>query len=120
MNEKSAEGFGRLLVERSGGIGGMLLVWEVDIDASSRRDDLGPRIADLPWSDGGQSDDAPQSTGLTVSLISSKADSGECASARPRCRRNGSSWSMMCGKSPNHRGDNPADPYAGGHDRLQP
>ena len=63
MNEQPAEGFGRLLVERSGGIGGMLLVWEVDIDASSRRDDLGPRIADLPWPDGGQNDDAPQSTG---------------------------------------------------------
>ena len=58
-----AERFGRLLVERSGGIGGMLLVWDVDIDASSRRDDLGPRIAELPWSDSGQSDDEPQNGG---------------------------------------------------------
>lgn len=69
MNEQPAGGFGHLLVERSGGIGGMLLVWEVDIDASTRRDDLGPRIAELPWSDSGQSDgvtqsdDAPQATG---------------------------------------------------------
>ena len=58
-----AERFGRLLVERSGGIGGMLLVWDVDIDASSRRDDLGPRIAELPWPDSGQSEDAPQQAG---------------------------------------------------------
>ena len=58
-----ADGFGRLLVERSGGIGGMLLVWDVDIDTSSRRDDLGPRIAELPWPDSGQSDDAPQQAG---------------------------------------------------------
>lgn len=59
----TGEGFGHLLVERSGGIGGMLLVWDVDIDASSRRDDLGPRIAELPWSDSGQSDDEPQNSG---------------------------------------------------------
>ena len=59
----TGEGFGHLLVERSGGIGGMLLVWDVDIDASSRRDDLGPRIAELPWSDSGQSDDEPQNGG---------------------------------------------------------
>lgn len=63
MNEKPAEGFGHLLVERSGGIGGMLLVWDVDIDASTRRDDLGPRIAELPWSNSSQSADAPQTTG---------------------------------------------------------
>ena len=61
MNEQPAERFGRLLVERSGGIGGMLVVWEVDIDASTRRDDLGPRIAELPWSD--SDDDAQQSPG---------------------------------------------------------
>ena len=63
MNEKPAEGFGHLLVERSGGIGGMLLVWDVDIDASTRRDDLGPRIAELPWSNSSQSADAPHTTG---------------------------------------------------------
>ena len=63
MNEQPAEGFGRLLVERSGGIGGMLVVWEVDIDASTRRDDLGPRIAELPWSGSGQNDDSPQTPG---------------------------------------------------------
>jgi hypothetical protein len=44
------DGYGRLLVERTGGIGGMLLVWEVDIDASSRREDLGRTVAELPWS----------------------------------------------------------------------
>lgn len=42
--------FGRLVVERSGGIGGFLLVWELDIDASSRRDDLGQKVAGLQWS----------------------------------------------------------------------
>ncbi|UVI35474.1 protealysin inhibitor emfourin [Brevibacterium spongiae] len=44
------DGFGRLLVERSGGIGGMRLVWEVDIDASSHAEGLGRTVAELPWS----------------------------------------------------------------------
>ncbi|WP_152346832.1 protealysin inhibitor emfourin [Brevibacterium sp. CFH 10365] len=72
MNEQPAEGFGRLLVERSGGIGGMLLVWEVDVDASTRRDDLGPRIAELPWSDSGQSDEAPPGADRFAYLIESR------------------------------------------------
>jgi hypothetical protein len=53
LGPAGGDGFGRLLVERSGGIGGMLVVWEVDIDASSRRDELGARVAELPWSDRG-------------------------------------------------------------------
>ena len=41
--------FGHLLVERSGGIGGFLLVWDLDIDTSKHREELGERVADLPW-----------------------------------------------------------------------
>ncbi|MCD1285388.1 hypothetical protein ACH82I_14460 [Brevibacterium sp. GP-SGM9] len=42
-------GFGHLLIERSGGIGGFLLVWDIDVDASRHREEIGPRIAALPW-----------------------------------------------------------------------
>lgn len=41
--------FGHILVERSGGIGGFLLVWDLDIDTSKHREELGERVADLPW-----------------------------------------------------------------------
>lgn len=48
--ESAAEdGFGHLLIERSGGIGGFLLVWDIDVDASRHREEIGPRIAALPW-----------------------------------------------------------------------
>jgi hypothetical protein len=60
--DSGAEGFGRLVVERSGGIGGMLVVWEVDIDTSSRRDDLGRRVTELPWSDRSTADPASPSS----------------------------------------------------------
>ncbi|WP_181272856.1 protealysin inhibitor emfourin [Brevibacterium oceani] len=60
--DSGAEGFGRLVVERSGGIGGMLVVWEVDIDTSSRRDDLGRRVTELPWSDRSTADPATTSS----------------------------------------------------------
>lgn len=60
--DSGAEGFGRLVVERSGGIGGMLVVWEVDIDTSSRRDDLGRRVTELPWSDRSTADPASTSS----------------------------------------------------------
>ncbi|MGO2860746.1 MAG: hypothetical protein ACTIC1_06290 [Brevibacterium sp.] len=43
------DGFGHLLIERSGGIGGLLLVWDIDVDASRHREEIGPRIAALPW-----------------------------------------------------------------------
>lgn len=42
-------GFGHLIVERSGGIGGLLLVWDLDIDSSEHRDRIGPKVAELPW-----------------------------------------------------------------------
>ncbi|HCG55006.1 MULTISPECIES: hypothetical protein [Brevibacterium] len=48
--------FGHLVVERSGGIGGLLLVWDVDIDSSEHREQIGPTIAQLPW----QGDSAAQ------------------------------------------------------------
>ena len=41
--------FGHLIVERSGGIAGLLLVWDVDIDSSEHREQIGRRIAELPW-----------------------------------------------------------------------
>ncbi|RBP65542.1 hypothetical protein DFO66_104126 [Brevibacterium sanguinis] len=41
--------FGHLVVERSGGIGGFRLVWDLDIDRSSRREEIGARVAELPW-----------------------------------------------------------------------
>lgn len=44
-------GFGHLTVERSGGIGGLLLVWDLDIDSSEHRDRIGPKVAELPWRD---------------------------------------------------------------------
>lgn len=43
------DGFGHLLIERSGGIGGFLLVWDIDVDASRHREEIGSRIAALPW-----------------------------------------------------------------------
>lgn len=52
MSEGSARGsggFGHLIVERSGGIGGLLLVWDLDIDSSEHRDRIGPKVAELPW-----------------------------------------------------------------------
>ncbi|WP_193071240.1 MULTISPECIES: hypothetical protein [unclassified Brevibacterium] len=50
-------GYGHLLVERSGGIGGLLLVWDLDIDSSEHRDRIGPQVAELPW----QGDSSSQS-----------------------------------------------------------
>ena len=44
------DGYGWVVVERSGGIGGMLMAWELDIDSSADRDELGRQVADLPWS----------------------------------------------------------------------
>src|SRR5699024_5504149 len=44
------DGYGWVVVERSGGIGGMLMAWELDIDSSTDRDELGRQVADLPWS----------------------------------------------------------------------
>lgn len=41
--------FGHLIVERSGGIGGLLLVWDLDIDSSEHRERIGPQVAGLPW-----------------------------------------------------------------------
>jgi hypothetical protein len=43
------DGFGHLIVERSGGIGGLLLVWDLDIDSSEHREEIGPKVAELPW-----------------------------------------------------------------------
>ena len=43
------DGYGWVIVERSGGIGGMLMAWELDIDSSADRDELGPQVAELPW-----------------------------------------------------------------------
>ncbi|MCM1011460.1 MULTISPECIES: hypothetical protein [unclassified Brevibacterium] len=42
-------GFGHVLVERSGGIGGFLVVWDLNIDATAQPEKLGERVADLPW-----------------------------------------------------------------------
>src|SRR5699024_12493879 len=44
------DGYGWVVVERSGGIGGMLMAWELDIDSSTDRDELGRQVAELPWS----------------------------------------------------------------------
>ncbi|WP_231442838.1 hypothetical protein [Brevibacterium zhoupengii] len=41
--------FGHLIVERSGGIAGLLLVWDLDIDSSEHRASIGPKVAELPW-----------------------------------------------------------------------
>lgn len=64
----SGGGFGHLVVERSGGIGGFLLVWDIDIDESEHREEIGPRVAELPWSSDGEAqaataESAPASTG---------------------------------------------------------
>ncbi|MDN5807140.1 MAG: hypothetical protein L0I80_05740 [Brevibacterium sp.] len=47
MNEGGE--FGHLIVERSGGIAGLLLVWDLDIDSSEHRESIGPKVAELPW-----------------------------------------------------------------------
>ena len=57
MNEGG--GFGHLIVERSGGIGGLLLVWDLDIDSSEHRESIGPKVAELPW----QGDSQPEAAG---------------------------------------------------------
>ncbi|GAA1931521.1 hypothetical protein GCM10009689_08480 [Brevibacterium antiquum] len=44
-----SDSFGHLVVERSGGIGGLLLVWDLDIDSSEHREEIGPKVAELPW-----------------------------------------------------------------------
>ena len=44
-----SDGFGHLIVERSGGIAGLLLVWDLDIDSSEHRASIGPKVAELPW-----------------------------------------------------------------------
>ncbi|WP_166973741.1 hypothetical protein [Brevibacterium atlanticum] len=78
------EGFGRVLVERSGGIGGFLLVWDLDIDASARRDEIGPRVAELPWT-GHNSESAPSgeaaASGVTAAG-SAEAGAAEDGSSR--------------------------------------
>ncbi|WP_209323858.1 protealysin inhibitor emfourin [Brevibacterium renqingii] len=51
-------GYGRLIVERSGGIAGMLMVWELDIDSSGRRDEIGRQVAELPWTDAARAAEA--------------------------------------------------------------
>lgn len=50
-NGPDKDGFGHVIVERSGGIGGFLMVWDVDIDASTEREVIGPQVAALPWSE---------------------------------------------------------------------
>ncbi len=49
MNPESDREFGHLVVERSGGIGGFRLVWDLDIDHSEHREEIGPVVAQLPW-----------------------------------------------------------------------
>src|SRR5699024_8430490 len=44
------DGYGRVVVERSGGVGGMLMAWELDIGAGAGRDALSRQVAELPWS----------------------------------------------------------------------
>src|SRR5699024_12452827 len=44
------DGYGRVVGERSGGVGGMLMAWELDIDSSADRDELDRQVAGLPWS----------------------------------------------------------------------
>lgn len=48
-NEGDEAEFGHLVVERSGGIGGFLLVWDLDIDSSAHREEIGPKVAELSW-----------------------------------------------------------------------
>ncbi|GAA1551661.1 hypothetical protein [Brevibacterium picturae] len=57
MNEGGE--FGHLIVERSGGIGGLLLVWDLDIDSSEHRESIGPKVAELPW----EGDSQPEAAG---------------------------------------------------------
>ena len=57
------DGYGRVVVERSGGVGGMLMAWELDIDSSADRDELGRQVAELPWSQADADDSAAARTG---------------------------------------------------------
>lgn len=43
-------GFGRIIIARSGGFAGLLLVWDLDIDASVHREEIGSQVVRLPWS----------------------------------------------------------------------
>lgn len=72
MSEGSSSGsggFGHLIIERSGGIGGLLLVWDLDIDSSEHRDRIGPKVAELPW----EGDATPQA-GAEVGVSGAGAD----------------------------------------------
>ena len=94
----------------------MLLVWEVDIDASSRREDLGRTVAELPWSQaesGGRRRPEP-----TASPTSSRA-----VWFRP-IRRRADAAGMAATHRRGPRGHRTAEaatraePYAGTHDRF--
>lgn len=42
-------GFGRIVIARSGGFAGLILVWDLDIDASSLREEIGSQVTRLQW-----------------------------------------------------------------------
>ena len=55
MNDAGSSGsggdgaYGRIIIARSGGFAGLLLVWDLDIDASARREEIGSQVTRLPW-----------------------------------------------------------------------
>ncbi|MFC9441537.1 MULTISPECIES: hypothetical protein [unclassified Brevibacterium] len=83
-------GFGHVLVERSGGIGGFLLVWDLNIDATAQPEQLGERVADLPWphrddgcdSGSGGSEGAQSSAGAGSSAAGAQAAPGPSSADR--------------------------------------
>lgn len=70
--------FGHLIVERSGGIGGFLLVWDLDIDSSEHRDRIGPKVAELPW----QGDVTSQTAGGAEADVGSAAGAADAGASR--------------------------------------
>ncbi|WP_309132253.1 hypothetical protein [Brevibacterium sp.] len=72
MNTEGNREFGHLIVERSGGIGGFQLVWDLDIDHSEHREEIGPRVAQLPWSSAEESQNAPSAADRYVFAIESR------------------------------------------------
>lgn len=63
------DGHGHLVVERSGGITGMRLVWDVDIDATDEQEVIEERMAAVSWSGG---DGSPGQADRYVYLFASR------------------------------------------------
>src|SRR5699024_8469516 len=74
-------------VERSGGVGGMLMAWELDIDSSADRDELSRQVAELPWSQADADDSAAARTGRADSADGGGAERLQYLLQRPYGRR---------------------------------